>query len=400
MNYLSGGVNSPIPIPPGYPRDVISGKGPFVIDKNGRKYIDLWMGYGALIFGHRDKDILETISKYIKNGWFFSYQTDLEKELAQILHKIVPSAERVRFATTGSDAVAYALRLARAHTGRKKVLGIKGGYHGVHENMMPGSGTIFNLRPDLVKFNDAEVVERKLKTRKYACFILEPILANCGCTPPDMGYLEKIRKICSESGTILIFDEIVNGFRVSLGGSQKFYNVTPDISTFSKAIAGGLPLSVVCGKKKILDNFSPNGGVFFANTFNGNPVSLAVAKTVINKLRDGRVHKKFEKLGDELRKFLQEQIEILSLPAAVQGIGSMITIAFGCTSFKNGIIFEKYDSKAYNFFIEDLAKKNILFPPLPTETIFISPVHESIMGELKEAIRESLVKLKNEIYNL
>ncbi|KKQ87732.1 MAG: Glutamate-1-semialdehyde 2,1-aminomutase [Berkelbacteria bacterium GW2011_GWA2_38_9] len=398
MNYLAGGVNSPIPIPPGYPKDIISGRGPYVIDKNGKKYIDLWMGYGALIFGHADKDIIKTISETIKNGWFFSYQTDIEKEVAEILHEIIPSAERVRFATTGSDAVAYALRLARAYTGRKKILGIKGGYHGVHENMMPGSGTIFNLTPDLIHFNDPKAVEEKLKSKEYACFILEPILANCGCTPPNDGYLKKIRKICSETGTILIFDEIVNGFRIDVGGSQKFYNITPDLSTFSKAIAGGLPLSVVCGKKEIMENFAPQGGVFFANTFNGSPLSLFVAKTVIRKLKDGNVYKKNMKIGDDFREFLKEQIKRIGISASVQGISSMSTMAFGCKSFEKGILAENYDSKAYNLFIQKMAKKNVLFPPLPTETIFLSPVHESVFEEIKIAIKKSLEELKEEIY--
>ncbi len=397
MNYLAGNVNSPIPIPNGYPRDIISGEGPYVIDKNGKKYIDLWMGYGALIFGHADKDITKIISESMEKGWFFSYQTSIEKDVAKILHEIIPSAERVRFATTGSDAVAYALRLARTFTGRNKVLGIKGGYHGVHENMMPGKGTIFSISPDLIPFNDISAVEEKLKTKEHACFILEPILANCGCTPPKDGYLERIRKICSDTGTVLIFDEIVNGFRIDIGGAQKFYNVTPDISTFSKAIAGGLPLSVICGKKEIMENFAPMGSVFFANTFNGSPLALSVAKTVIGKLRDGSLYKKNNEIGESFRKFLQEQIKRLEITAAVQGVGSMSTLAFGCKSFEKGIVFEKYDTKTYNLFIEKMAHKNVLFPPLPTETIFLSPVHEDVMDEIKKAIKESLEELKKEV---
>lgn len=398
MNYLAGGVNSPIPIPFGYPKDIISGNGPYVINKNGEKYIDLWMGYGALIFGHADEDIMKTISETIKSGWFFSYQTNIEKDVAEILHKIIPSAERVRFATTGSDAVAYALRLARAHTGRKKILGIRGGYHGVHENMMPGGGTIFSLSPDLVHFNDSKIVEEKLKSKEYACFILEPILANCGCTPPNNGYLEKIREICSETGTILIFDEIVSGFRIDIGGSQNFYNITPDLSTFSKSIANGLPLSVVCGKKEIMENFTPQGDVFFANTFNGSPLSLSVTKTVIEKLRDGNIHKKNNEMGNNFKKFLEDEIKNNGIPASVQGISSMITIAFGCKSFEKGILLENYDTRAYNLFIQKMAIRNILFPPLPTETIFLSPVHEIVFEKIKTAIRESLKELKEEIY--
>ncbi|MBU0620024.1 aminotransferase class III-fold pyridoxal phosphate-dependent enzyme [Patescibacteria group bacterium] len=397
-NYLAGGVNSPIPIPTHYPSDIIGGNSPYVINKNGDKYIDLWMGYGALLFGHSDPEIVETIQKNIKNGWLFSYQTYLEKELSNIIHNIIPSAERVRFATTGSDAVAYSIRVSKAYTGREKVLSIIGGYHGVHEGMIPSAGTSNSLCLDLIPFNNVRIVKEKLKNKDYACFLLEPILANSGCTPPQKNYLKEIRKICNETNTVLIFDEIVIGFRISINGAQGFYGVTPDLSLFSKAIAGGLPLSVVCGKKKIMENFIPNGDVFFAGTFNANPLSLSVSKTIINKLQNGSLYLKNEELGNDLRKYITEQINNLKLPACVQGISSMLTIAFGCYNFKRGIKLESCDNKAYCFFIEEMAKRRILLPPLPTETIFLSPVHERVLDDIKTAIKQSLETVKNEYY--
>jgi len=398
MNYLAGNVNSPIPIPIYYPKDIVAGKGPYVVNKNGDRYIDLWMGYGALLFGHADPEIVQVIQKSIKNGWFFSYQTFLEKELSETIHNIIPSAERVRFATTGSDAVAYAIRASRAYTGRKKVLAIIGGYHGVHEGIMPSEGTVNKYNPTLIPFNDIKAVEEKLKKKEYACFILEPILANSGCTPPDKGYLKKIKTICNRTGTILIFDEIVTGFRVGLQGAQGYFNVIPDLSLFSKAIASGLPLSVVCGKKKIMETFIPTGNVFFANTFNGNPLSLIVAKTVIDKLKNSNVNSKNEYLGHQLRNYIAEQINNIELPACVQGISSMATLAFGCKSFRKGIKMEKIDDKAYNLFIQKMVKKHVLLPPLPTETIFLSPVHEAVMDDIKKAFKSSLEEIKKEIY--
>lgn len=332
-NYLAGNVNSPIPIPTYYPSDIIKGEGPYVFNKNGDKYIDMWMSYGALLFGHADPDIIQTVNDNIKNGWFFSYQTYFEKELSDIIHNIIPCAEKVRFATTGSDAVAYSIRASKAHTHRQKVLSIIGGYHGVHEGMIPSAGTLDNLFLDLIPFNDIEVVSEKLKNKEYACFLLEPILANSGCTPPQENYLKEIRKICNETGTILIFDEIVMGFRINLHGVQGYYGVTPDLSLFSKAIAGGLPLSAVCGKKEIMENFIPVGNVFFAGTFNANPLSLNVSKTVIDKLKNGNFYTKTQELGDDLRSYINDQINKLQLPACVQGIASMLTIAFGCNNF-------------------------------------------------------------------
>jgi len=398
MNYLAGNVNSPIPIPIYYPKDIVTGEGPYVINKNGDRYIDLWMGYGALLFGHADPEITQVIQKSVKRGWFFSYQTFLEKELSGIIHDIIPSAERVRFATTGSDAVAYAIRASRSYTGRKKVLAIIGGYHGVHEGIMPGEGTVNKYNPTLVPFNDVKAVEEKLKNQKYACFILEPILANSGCTPPDKDYLRKIKAICNKTGTVLIFDEIVTGFRIGIHGAQGYFDVTPDVTLLSKAIAGGFPLSVVCGKKKIMETFIPTGNVFFANTFNGNPLSLTVAKTVINKLKNRNVYSKNEDLGDQLRNYITEQINNLKLPACIQGISSMITLAFGCASFKQGIKMKEIDDRSYNLFIRKMAKRHVLLPPLPTETIFLSPVHEIVMDDIKKAFKYSLEEIKKEIY--
>jgi len=398
MNYLAGKVNSPIPIPSYYPSDIVSGTGAYVINKDGQRYIDLWMGYGALLFGHADIEIVDAVKNEIEKGWFFSYQTSLEKELSGIINSIIPSAETVRFATTGSDAAAYAIRLSRAQTNRKKVLSIIGGYHGVHENMIPSKGILDNDFLNLVPFNNIEAIEEKLVNNDYACLVMEPILANSGCTPPESDYLKKIRDICTKTGTILVFDEVVTGFRVDLGGAQKLFNVIPDISVFSKAIASGFPLSVICGKKEILENFIPSGQVFFAGTFNASPISLVVAKVVINKLKNSNFYQTNIELGDNLMRYISDQILELGLLASVQGVASMLTIAFGCKTFNSGVVLENINISAYNSFISKMAKRNILLPPLHTETIFLSPVHSAVLDDIKKAIRESLQEIKNEYY--
>ncbi|MDP3917792.1 MAG: aminotransferase class III-fold pyridoxal phosphate-dependent enzyme [Candidatus Woesebacteria bacterium] len=395
MNYLSGGVNSPIPIPKNFPNNIIAGEGPYVIDKNGQKYIDMWMGYGALLFGHADKEIIQTTSKCLKNGWFFSYQTKIEKDFSSVLHDLIPCAERVRFATTGSDAVAYAIRAARAYTSRDMVLSVVGGYHGVHEAMIASEGIAFKNKPDLVHFNNTKESIKAIKTKKYACMILEPIMANSGCTPPLPGYLQALRKACDETNTVLIFDEVVTGFRINLGGAQKKYGVTPDLSTFSKAIACGLPLSVVCGKVSILDKFIPTGNVFFAGTFNAHPLSLAVGTLVIEMLRDGKIHSRITKLGNRLRSFISNSINKYDLNACVQGTDSMLTVAFGCKDFVHGISNEKFNQKTYDIFVKKMAERKILFPPLPTETVFLSPVHEAVIEKIEKAFDEVFLEIKN-----
>lgn len=395
MNYLSGGVNSPIPIPENYPNNIFAGEGPYVTDSNGQKYIDMWMGYGALLFGHADKDIIQTIIECIKNGWFFSYQTKIEKDLSVALHDLIPCAERVRFATTGSDAVAYAIRAARAYTSRDLVLSVIGGYHGVHEAMMASEGLAYKNEPDLVHFNDIRESLEAIRTKKYACMLLEPIMANSGCTPPLPDYLQTLRKVCDETETVLIFDEVVTGFRTSLGGAQKKYGVIPDMSTFSKAIACGFPLSVVCGKASIMEEFIPMGKVFFAGTFNAHPLSLAVATQVIDKLRDGKIHSQISKLGDRLRLYVSNAIKKYGLNACVQGTDSMLTVAFGCKDFIHGIRNEKFNQKAYDIFVKKMTERKILFPPLPTETIFLSPVHEMVIEKIEKAFDEVLSEMKN-----
>lgn len=396
MNYLAGGVNSPIPIPKYYPNNIVKGEGPYVIDSSGEKYVDMWMGYGALIFGHADKDFIKIAQNVLEKGWFYSYQTKIEKDYSALLHKYIPSAEVVRYATTGSDADAYAVRVARKHTGRKRILSIKGGYHGIHEGFITTEGMTIEVKPEYVKFNDVDSAYQLLKSKEFACMILEPVLANSGCTPPMNKYLQRLREICNKTGTILIFDEVVNGFRMSIGGSQKRFNVTPDISTFSKAIASGLPLSVVAGRKDLLENFIPTGKVFFAGTFNGHPLALAVAQEVFRKLKDGTVHLKLESLGNRFRAEIASYIEDLGANACIQGIGSMFTIAFGCKSFKQGIINEDFDADAYDEFINRMSRQKILFPPLPTETVFLSLVHKPITDMILLEIKKTLTSMRKD----
>lgn len=395
-NYLAGGVNSPIPIPEYYPKNIVRGEGPYVYDKDGSRFVDMWMGYGALLFGHADPDIVKSIQAAVEKAFFFSYQTLIEKEYSEEIHNLIPSAELIRYATTGSDAVAYAIRLARTYTKRDKVLSILGGYHGAHEGMVSTTGTTIKTPPEFVKFNDPKAVSDKLESESFACMILEPVLANTGCTPPNEGYLQEIRDICTRTGTVLIFDEVVNGFRMSIGGSQRRFGVTPDLSIFSKAIAAGLPLSLIAGKKEIMKHYMPTGEVFFAGTFNGHPLSIAVAKTVLKKLDDGEIYEQLDEMGDHFRLEINNLISEYDLNIAIQGIGSMFTIGFGCKSFNQGITNENFDSDAYQEFIRRMAKQNILFPPLPTETVFLSPVHQSILKDIIEKTKNTLIDMHKE----
>lgn len=396
-NYLAGGTNTPIPIPRYYPQWIKGGKGAYVYDIKNKKYIDLWMGYGALLLGHTDIGLIHRITERLKDGWFFSIPSELELDVAELIHKLVPSAEKIRFATTGSDAVAYAVRVARTYTSRKHILSIIGGYHGVHEGFVQTSGIIDSLRNfiDYIPFNDIESAEKYLRTRKYAAILTEPVLANAGCTPPEENYLWEMRELCNQTDTLLIFDEIVTGFRLDKGGAQTYFGVVPDISIFSKALANGLPLAAIVGKEEIMNCFYPKGNVFFAGTFNAHPLSLCAAKYILEKISKENFHEKINKMGKELREFIIKEIDSMGIFACVQGIGSMLTITFGCEKFEQGLYLTKFSEDLYYMFIENSARLGVLFPPLPTETVFLSPVHELCLPQIKDIIRKSLEAIRN-----
>ncbi len=385
-NYLAGNTNSPIPFPESYPRDIISGNGAYVADASNNQYVDLWMGYGALLHGHQHATEKKTITQQLSNGWFFSYPTKLETDLAAKIHSLIPCAERVRFSTSGSDAVAYAIRAARRFTGRKAVLAIDGGYHGVHENMVSNTATLSLEMPDLTLFNDNEMTVAKILSKRYACFILEPILANNGCVPPDPGFLEAVRKACTDTNTVLIFDEVVVGFRTSVNGAQSMFGVTPDLCTLSKAIAGGLPLSAVCGKKDIMEQFLPSGEVFFAGTFNGSPLSIANALGVIESLETTYPYQEMDQFREQFSQDLLKLARKHDVKLAIQGATSMMSLAFGCTSYRHGVKEANANPKTYACFAEYMAKEHrILLPPLYTETIFLAPAHIAIKDNLLDA---------------
>lgn len=396
-NFLAGGSNSPIPNWEGYPVLVRSGHGAKVVDTNGTEFIDMWMGYGALIFGHAPDFLVKNISDRLADGWFFSYPTELEVLLAKKLHEIIPCAETVRFATTGSDAVAYAVRAARAFTNRQDVIKVSSSYHGVHENLVSNRATISPVLPASITYGDSDEAEELLKSRKYACLIIEPILANAGTVPPPPGYLDKLRELCTKYETLLIFDEVVTGFRVNRSGAQKEFDVKPDLATFSKAIAGGLPLSAVCGRKEILDVFMPSGDVFFAGTFNGAPLALAASLAVIDELSKNPPYEKTNglrmRIAGELTRFSEE----LGLKISIQGYGSMMSLAFDTDNFTSGIRDSKASEEKYIKYVKYLAAEHrLLLPPLFTETIFLSPAHLNHEEEIIEALKAGLKYIAQE----
>ncbi|MDE1828093.1 MAG: aminotransferase class III-fold pyridoxal phosphate-dependent enzyme [Candidatus Micrarchaeota archaeon] len=394
-NYIAGKINSPMIYPKSYPLSICKANGPFIYDVKLHKYIDLWSSYGAAILGHSDFGLLESVSSQLYKGILYPAPSVLEQKLADLLHTTIPNAKSIKFATTGSEATMYAIRVARCFTKKEKVLDITGNYHGANDVLMPTKGrpSCLNSTVDYVEFNDLDAIEKHFKNEEYAALIMEPIMTNSNCILPEKNYLNSVKKLCNEYGVLLIFDEIVTGFRVSIGGAQKLYKVIPDLSTFSKAMGGGFPISAVCGKKEIMDLFSDQGA-FLGGTFNANPLSLTAAIYTVSKLKFGglnQLHKEAKQIINPIRDMVEKYDGI-----KISSQGPMFGIAFSKDILINNGDLKKSSSEKYAFFASLLAKRGIFLPPNHSESCFLSLSHASVS---KEIIEKLISALKNTVQN-
>lgn len=405
---LVGGVNSPVRAMKPYPFFTKEARRCRLYDIDGREYIDYCLGYGPLILGHAYPKIVERVREQIEKGGVYGTPTELEVKFAEKIVDLVPSAEMVRFVNTGTEATMGAIRLARGCTRKNRIIKFEGAFHGAHDYVLvkAGSGATTHGIPDslgipeettrntlLVPFNSEEAIEKIVKKEKdIACIILEPIIGNAGCILPKDGYLQFLREISKENDILLIFDEVITGFRVSLGGAQEYYNVTPDITTLGKIIGGGLPIGAITASKKIMENLSPVGKVYQAGTFNGNPMSMIAGYTAISELEDGEVYKKVNMLGDRIRKGLEEISSDLDLKARVYGIASMFQIYF---TDKEVIDYRSALSADKDFFLRfqrKMLSRGIFFPPSQYECNFISYAHDEV--EIESTLRTAEEVLK------
>ncbi len=350
---LAGGVSSPFRAKAPIPLYLTDASGSRVQDVDGNEYIDYSLAWGPLILGHCHPKLVETMRAQAARPHIYGAQHELEFHLAETLQRHIAGAERVAFTTSGSEAVQIALRLARAFTGRPLIVKFEGHYHGWMDSVLlsykpgardlaaapplrgiPGSlGQVENAADNILvaPWNDLDAIEKLFAGHgpRIAAVITEPVACNCGCLLPEPGYLERLAEIARRHGSLLIFDEVITGFRLSLGGAQAFYGVTADLAVFGKAIAGGLPLSVLAGRSRILDMLS-GGGVAFGGTFNGNPISLAAAVTTIGELaQDGGKPLAYAKhLGESIMLRLSEAAREFGLPLVVTGFGTAFALHF------------------------------------------------------------------------
>lgn len=388
---IPGGVSSPVRAIKPFPFYTASASGSKITDADGNEYIDFCLAYGPKILGHANPKIKQTIIEQLDNGWLYGTPTELEIKLAERIAGIYPSIDMVRFVSTGTEATMSALRVARGFTGRNKFIKIEGGFHGAHDAVLvkAGSGATTLGKPDSlgvpedftkntlqVPFNDVEALTEVMEKygKDIAAFILEPVMGNVGPILPDDGYLQEVRKITEENDVVLIFDEVITGFRMAMGGAQEYYGVTPDMTTLGKIIGGGMPIGVFGGKREIMEMVAPSGAVYQAGTYSGSPTSVAAGITVLDILKEENVHEKLNATGDKLRAGITDIVEDLDLNYNVCGVSSMFKVFFGNRP-RNYQEVLSCDKEGYLKFFLRMLESGIFLPPSQFETNFLCTAH-------------------------
>jgi len=390
-NYLPGGVDSPVRAIKPYPFFATKGEGPRLFDVDGNSYLDYCLAYGPLVLGHAYPPVMKAVSEQLSRGTAYGVPTENEIKLAREVVRRVPCAEMVRFVNSGTEATMSAIRLARAVTGKNKIVKFEGAYHGAHDYVLVKSGSgAFGL-PDspgvpeettrntvLVPFNDKEAIISLVEKEKdeLATIILEPVMGNVGCIPPKKGFLEFLREITAENNIILIFDEVITGFRIAEGGAQEYFGVTPDLVTFGKILGGGFPIGAFAGKKEFMERIAPAGDVYQAGTFNGNPISITAGLETMKHL-DKEFYHEMDVKGLEMRRGLQDILEDASLNYQVAGLASMFQIYFTDNEVWDYSQAKTADTEKFNSYFQTLLAGGVFIPPSQFECCFLSQAHSS-----------------------
>ena len=405
LRLMPGGVNSPVRAfraVGGEPLFVASGKGARITDVEGRSYLDYVLSWGPLILGHCHPQVMEALARVLETGTSFGASTPAEVELAEQIQAAFPSIERVRLVNSGTEATMAALRVARAATGREKILKFEGCYHGHSDSLLvkAGSGVATLGLPDspgvpralaeltiTVPFNDSAALEEAFRVHDHqlAAVIVEPVAGNMGCVAPRAGFLARLRTLAAEQGTVLIFDEVLTGFRVAYGGAQQLYGIQPDLTTLGKIMGGGLPVGAYGGKAALMDLVAPAGPVYQAGTLSGNPLAVAAGLKTLELLRAPGFYERLDVLAENLVAGLRAEADRASVALTINRVGSMFTPFFTAEAVTDYASAKKADTAAFGRFFRALLERGIYFPPSQFEAAFISSAHSE--DDIAETIR-------------
>lgn len=415
VQVLPGGVNSPVRACANVgcePRFISRAEGAYLWDTELRRYIDLVNSWGPMILGHSFHPVTRAVEEAVKNGLSFGAPCPAEVEMAELMCELVPGLEMVRMVNSGTEAVMSALRVARGATGREKIIKFEGNYHGHCDAMLvkAGSGALTGGSPDsagvtaaaagdtlTARYNDLESVKRLLEANPgaVAAVIVEPVAANMGVVLPEPGFLEGLRRLCDESGALLIFDEVITGFRLSLGGAQEFFGVRADLVTFGKIIGGGMPVGAYGGSRALMELVAPCGSVYQAGTLSGNPVAMAAGLAQLRYLRDNaEVYDALSRKGAYLAQCLRLLGERTGVPLWVNQIGSLATVFFTETPVTdfNGACASDRDRFARWY--RGLLERGVYAAPSQFEAMFLSAAHrQEDLSRVLEAAEETLREL-------
>lgn len=410
---MPGGVNSPVrafTAVGGSPPFIASGHGPHLITEDGDRVIDFIASWGALLFGHADPQIVTAIEEAARRGTSFGLPTELEVELAELITELAPAVEVVRLVNSGTEATASAIRVARAATGRAGVIKFEGCYHGHADPFLvrAGSGLATLGAPDspgvpaatvadthLVRFNDLESVAAAFASGDIAALIVEPVAGNMGVVPPADGFLQGLRDLCDAHGAILVFDEVMTGFRIARGGAQERYGVTPDLTCLGKVVAGGTPAAAYGGRADLMRRVAPDGPVYQAGTLAGNPLATAAGVACLRQLRDRpEIYDTLEITGARLQTALESALEEQAVDGCVQRVGAMLTVFFGPAHVESWDDAATVDRDRFARFFQAAYTGGVLLPPSQFEALFLMESHGSVIDEAAAVLAAAIAEAR------